>query len=118
MLEDYKLPQLLEDMRFIYSNPEEHWLDGCKGTELTLRLLHRNHPAEFLDRLDRMEREYARAIVGAEKRRRSEAVKAERDKEAVQQKEVDEGTERAIALCEEYLHKLKAECEANHAQGL
>jgi hypothetical protein len=104
-------PKLLEDLRFIYENPEPEWLVEAVGLEKTLREMYRDHPAEFLERLDRFEREYARAVANHEKRLQMELSRQSREPKEEIKEEVDEGSAKAIALCEEFLHRLKLKSE-------
>jgi hypothetical protein len=108
-MDEYQIPKLLEDLRFIYENPGEEWLVGCEGAEKTLRELYRDHPAEFIERLDRLEREHSRAVFNVEKRKQIELSK--KPKDVPVEDEVDEGMERALALCEEFLLRTKLAAE-------
>jgi hypothetical protein len=111
MSDSYQTPKLLEDMRFIYENPQSEWLAEAVGLEKTLREMYRDHPAEFLERLDRFEREHARAATNHEKRRQMELARQAREPKEEVKEDVDEGSARAIALCEEFLHRLKLKSE-------
>lgn len=112
----HPVPQLLEDMRFIYRNPGPEWLKDATGTEKALRELLRDKPAEFLERLDRLEREYQRAVAAREKRMQA-AVQRRRSQKTQEEDTTDEGAERAIALCEDFLRRLKEKCERGSAHS-
>ena len=113
---DYPTPRLLEDLRFIYDNPEPSWLDGAVGTEKALRELHRDYPAEFLERLDRLEREHARAVAAIEKRLAIDRARELREPKEEPREEVDEGAERSLALCEEFILRAKLKAEGTDVQ--
>jgi hypothetical protein len=101
-----RIPRVLRDMRFIYTNPGEEWLEEAVGPEKVLRELYRDKPQQFLERLHQLERDHQRSVTAEAKRRASRAAQ-KRPQEPPPER--DEGTARCLKLCEDLLEKLARE---------